>query len=360
MEVIANLNYLKISSFAFFLCFNFLWGQNLVKNPSFEEFVTCPSNLGSFNSDLITWSTPTQGSTDYFNTCSTTMGIPDNFNGSQHSKFGQGYAGMYLYAPGDYREYIQAELIHNLTKGTKYALSFYISRAEKSDYAITDLEAVFSEEKLDLSIKKELSRMQLSRIKENKFHWVEIPNTDFHSDSEGWILVSTEFTATGSENFMTLGNFKSNKATRLKKIRGGSNKGAYYYIDMVSLVAETKNGYLVDKPQIFETIFFEFDKYELLQTSLKELNDLYAYLQQDPTTQVQIFGYTDSLGSNSYNQALSTKRAKAVATYLLGLGLEENRIQWEGHGGSDPLESNDTSEGRQKNRRVEFVISKKP
>ncbi|MCG2461868.1 OmpA family protein [Flavobacteriaceae bacterium F89] len=358
--MIASLNSLKISSVIFLLCSIFAWGQNLVRNPSFEDYNACPDNLGSFNSDLIYWSTPSLGSTDYFNACSSSMGIPDNFNGSQASKFGHGYAGMYLYAPGDYREYMQAELTQNLIKGARYTLSFYLCRAEKSDFSITDLGVVFSEEKIDLSIKKELSKMQLSRIKENRFHWVNIANTKFYSNSDEWVLVTTEFTATGIERFMTLGNFKSNRATRLKKIRGGSNKGAYYYVDMVSLVKISEKGYLVDKPQILETLFFEFDKYELPEASIEELNDLYAILQEDTSIQLEINGYTDNVGSDSYNESLSKKRAKAVATYLLGLGLKENRVQWNGLGGTNPIHNNDTPEGRKKNRRVEFVFTKLP
>ncbi len=356
--MMANLSSSKISSIGCLLCCIFAWGQNLVKNPSFEEYSTCPDALGTFESDVISWSTPTSGTTDYFNSCSTIMGIPDNFNGSQPSKFGQGYAGMYLYAPGDYREYIQAELVQSLVKGEKYTVSFYISRAEKSDYSITDIQVLFSKEKIDLPIKKELSKMQLSRIKENRFLWVEIPNTDFYIENEEWILISAEFIAEGHENFMTLGNFKNNRATRLKKNRAGSNKGAYYYVDMVSLVAVSPKGYPINKPQIFGSVFFDFDKYELLESSVKELNELYSYLQQDQALQIRINGYTDSMGSISYNQSLSTKRAKAVATYLLSLGLSESRIQWDGHGGENPVENNDTPMGRQQNRRVEFVISK--
>jgi len=357
--VITNLDPLKISTILFFLYGIFAQGQNLVKNPSFEDYNACPDGLGTFKSDVISWSTPTEGSTDYFNTCSTAMGIPDNFNGSQPSKFGEGYAGMYLYAPGDYREYMQAELAQKLVKGEKYILSFYISRAEKSDYSITDIQVLFSQEKIDLPIKKELSKMQLSRIGENRFHWVQIPNTKFYSESRDWILVSTEFTAEGHENFMTLGNFKNNRTTKLRQNRSGSNKGAYYYVDMVSLEASSPKGYILNKPQIFGSVLFDFDKYELLETSVKELNELYSHLQRDEALQIQINGYTDSLGSDSYNRSLSAKRAEAVAVYLLNLGLAESRIQWEGLGGENPIDNNGTPEGRQQNRRVEFVISKR-
>ena len=355
----ANFYPLKIFSVPFLLYSIFGWGQNLVKNPSFEDHNACPDALGTFGSDVISWSAPTEGSTDYFNTCGTTMGIPDNFNGSQTAKFGEAYAGMYLYAPGDYREYIQAELAQKLIKGEKYILSFYISRAEKSNYAIRDIQVLFSTEKIDLPIKKELSKMQLSRIKENRFHWVQIPNTEFYSESEEWILISTEFAAEGHENFMTIGNFKSNRATRVRQNRTGSNKGAYYYVDMVSLMLSPPKGYALNKPQKFGSVLFDFDKYELHETSIKELNELYSYLQRDKDLLIQINGYTDSLGSDSYNRSLSAKRAEAVAAYLLNLGLEKSRIAWAGHGGENPIDNNDTPEGRKQNRRVEFVISKR-
>ena len=74
------------------------------------------------------WSTPTQGSTDYFNACSKVMSAPENFNGVQYPKSGEAYAGFYFYAPGDYREYIQAELTRTLRRGIKgYQLTFYVS-----------------------------------------------------------------------------------------------------------------------------------------------------------------------------------------------------------------------------------------
>ena len=105
------------------LCTEMILSQNVVKNPSFEEYVNCPKRLGNFEADVVYWSTPTEGSTDYFNGCSTAMGTPKNFNGTQPADFGKGYAGLYLYAPDDYREYLQAELTENLIKGEKYRIT---------------------------------------------------------------------------------------------------------------------------------------------------------------------------------------------------------------------------------------------
>ena len=113
----------------------FLWGicagfsQNLVTNPSFEDHSACPVKLGNFSTDVIGWSTRTKGSTDYFHSCSEAMGTPKNFNGTQIADFGEGYAGFYLFAPNDYREYMQAKLLSPLRKGVFYELSFFVDLA---------------------------------------------------------------------------------------------------------------------------------------------------------------------------------------------------------------------------------------
>ena len=139
--------------------------QNLVLNPSFEELENCPKRLGNFNADVKYWSTPTEGSTDYFNACSTAMGTPKNFNGTQPADFGKGYAGLYLYAPDDYREYLQAELSEPLIKGEKYQVSFYVSLAERSDFAIKEFGVLFSKNKMDVAGKKNFRRKKCTSKK---------------------------------------------------------------------------------------------------------------------------------------------------------------------------------------------------
>mgnify|MGYP001812941026 FL=1 len=85
---------------------------------------------------------------------------------------------------------------------------------------------------------------------------------------------------------------------------------------------------------------------------------LYEYLKKEDALKITIDGHTDSLGSDTYNMWLSKKRAEAVAHHLLKLGLGKDRIQWQGHGGSKPIATNDNEQGRRQNRRVEFVIAK--
>ncbi|WP_297793952.1 OmpA family protein [uncultured Eudoraea sp.] len=368
-----------VSKFTYSSLLTCFWGissllaQNLIHNPSFEEFEACPERLGNFENDVILWTTPTEGSTDYFNGCSTIMGTPENFNGTQPADFGNGYAGLYLYAPNDYREYIQASLRQTLEKGKTYQVSFYVSLAERSDFAVKDFGVLFSSDKLNLQIKKELSRMQRYKIAGNNYNFMEIGYTNFYKDTRDWVLVSTRFEAKGTENYMIIGNFKHNAGTRKFKTKKGAKQGAYYYVDMVALKpvqsqdSEKKSpsgaevvveNYELDKIHVFKNVLFNFDEFELLDSAKADVRRIYDYLVDNESLRIKVDGHTDNIGTESYNQELSDRRSFAVAQYLIDLGLSKDRISWKGHGGLSPIASNDNEEGRQQNRRVAFVISK--
>jgi outer membrane protein OmpA-like peptidoglycan-associated protein len=364
--------HLNFIACTFFVCTTM--AQNLVKNPSFEEYVNCPKRLGNFEADVVHWSTPTEGSTDYFNACSVAMGTPKNFNGTQPADFGTGYAGLYLYAPDDYREYLQAELSKTLVKGKKYQVSFYVSLAERSDFAIKEFGVLFSKDMMMISGKKELSKKKMYQQKGNDFNFMEIGYSNFYSDTKDWILVHTTFTAKGTERYLTMGNFKTNARTRMFKTKRNAKQGAYYYVDLVLVeplikIKALKNDptdlkshqvvFTLDKTHIFENLLFEFDTFKLTAESKKEMDMLYSHVAADSTLNISILGHTDSVGSDSYNSKLSSRRAKAVAVYLQKLGLSKDRVAWRGNGGKMPIATNDSDAGRRQNRRVEFVITKR-
>ncbi|MFK7813649.1 MAG: OmpA family protein [Maribacter sp.] len=371
------MNFRLLKNFVFILSIfisGILTSQNVVKNPSFEDYINCPKHLGNFDADVIGWTTPTDGSTDYFNGCSTAMGTPKNFNGSQPADFGKGYAGLYLYAPDDYREYLQAELTKPLVKGEKYQVSFYVSLAERSDFAIKEFGVLFSKDKMKVSGKKPLSKKKIYQQKGNEYNFMEIGYSNFYSDTKDWILVHTQFVAKGTERYLTMGNFKNNARTRMFKTKRNAKQGAYYYIDLVIVESlskintskkdlanskSSKETFALDETHIFENLLFAFDKFKIQQESKKEMLALYEYVNTDTTLQINILGHTDSVGSDAYNQKLSSRRAQAVANYLMKLGLSKDCITWKGHGGKSPIATNDNERGRRENRRVEFVITKR-
>jgi outer membrane protein OmpA-like peptidoglycan-associated protein len=103
-------------------------------------------------------------------------------------------------------------------------------------------------------------------------------------------------------------------------------------------------------------ILFAFDSAELQGTARESLNDLSASLLEFPNTDVLIVGHTDSTGSESYNQALSERRAASAVNYLVQSGVTRSRIRAEGRGELEPRASNADEVGRQENRRVEVAI----
>ncbi len=103
-------------------------------------------------------------------------------------------------------------------------------------------------------------------------------------------------------------------------------------------------------------ILFDFDSSNLRSTARENLGALADNLNKYPNTDVTILGHTDATGSDSYNQALSQRRAASAAQYLRSMGVGDDRISTRGLGESDPVASNDSAEGRQLNRRVEVVI----
>ena len=79
-------------------------------------------------------------------------------------------------------------------------------------------------------------------------------------------------------------------------------------------------------------------------------------LSDIPGLKIEISGHTDNIGTESFNELLSQRRADAVVNYLVGKGVDKNRLVAKGYGQSIPVESNDTDEGRAANRRTEFEI----
>lgn len=102
---------------------------------------------------------------------------------------------------------------------------------------------------------------------------------------------------------------------------------------------------------------FAFDSSNLTSTAKANLDKLAQVLKNNPDTNINIYGYTDSKGSDSYNLSLSERRANAVKSYLLSKGVASDRMFSMGRGENDPVASNDTEAGRAENRRVEFAIT---
>lgn len=146
------------------------------------------------------------------------------------------------------------------------------------------------------------------------------------------------------------------------------SKPGYLFFSESFTLAETKDSlkiFYIDIPlspirkghkTILKNIFFDYDSFHLKSTSFAELETLYEFLVKNSQIKIEISGHTDNTGSVTHNNKLSLNRAKAVYDYLISKGIKESRLSYKGYGSDQPVDTNKTKEGRQKNRRTEFKI----
>mgnify|MGYP003394049606 CR=1 FL=1 len=209
--------------------------QNLVPNPSFEEYTICPDNWNQVNR-AVGWSAYRQ-SPDYFNACDTTstMGVPSNVCGYQAASDGQGYAGVLTYVeqdvipdPHGYREYLGAELDAPLVLGEPVYLSFKVSpgaagnqfgnamRWSATGFGMRFSTAPFYENGSPLPNEAAL--------------YLQVPILD----TATWVTVSGMYVPDSAYQYVNLGNFFSDSQITISELDpDGSFGGAYLFVDEV-------------------------------------------------------------------------------------------------------------------------------
>jgi outer membrane protein OmpA-like peptidoglycan-associated protein len=148
-----------------------------------------------------------------------------------------------------------------------------------------------------------------------------------------------------------------------------SKDGYLFYSANFSLIGhENKNPFNllallqpieVGSKVILNNIFFDTNKFLIKDESKPELQKLVDFLTLNKGVHIEISGHTDNVGSDQSNQVLSENRAKSVYQYLIANGIDASRLSFKGYGETQPIATNDTDEGRSKNRRTEFKIISK-
>ena len=114
-----------------------------------------------------------------------------------------------------------------------------------------------------------------------------------------------------------------------------------------------------DKWMNFDRINFQTGKAELTLDSREQIANISAILRAYPNVELKIGGYTDNTGGLALNQKLSESRAKTVENALISQGIDQGRLASEGYGPQHPVATNDTAEGRAKNRRIALRVTQK-
>lgn len=214
-------------------------GANLVPNPSFERYTNCPGTISMFDY-AAPWFTPSDGTTDLYSPCagpSSFVSVPTNGVGVQTPNSGQAYAGAVVWSNyglntnntyRDYREYLEVPLLAQLIGGQRYQVSFYVSRADNYRFAIAEIGAAFS--KLPLQTNGYYRNF-------NVVPQVANSPTNLLTSTNGWMLVQGTFIANGSEEYLTIGNFRTDANTTWSNANPGAPLPdyAYYYFDDISV-----------------------------------------------------------------------------------------------------------------------------
>lgn len=127
----------------------------------------------------------------------------------------------------------------------------------------------------------------------------------------------------------------------------------------VALIPIEEETLVEEKPIVLNNIFFKFGSAELEPTSYPEINRLMKLLNTQGQFNITIIGHTDNIGNEEDNLKLSSDRAQSVQQALIDGGISPDRITYVGKGEHDPIAINETPEGRRKNRRTEFILSRK-
>lgn len=341
-------------------------GQNLVPNGSFEDYTRCPGSYTEHAAEFRVrpWRALTTGLPDYFNSCSNgEAAVPYNWAGVSEAYDGYGYAGIYAWMdiPKEYREYLHCKLTEPLIKDSLYHVSFRYKLSSYSKYAADRIGLLLSDGLRPISNDRPLTISPTVAF---------VKDSALTPETGSWELAVAEYRAKGKEEYITIGNFSDNAATRTYHLRFRPESqpmlanSAYYYIDDVKVIP----GFVVATPEpapplfatgepelntvyVLQNIQFEFNSYALLPVSYSDLDKVAAYLREHPGVSVRLSGHTDDVGTEAYNLLLSSNRAKSAAAYLVAQGVDSDRIIASGYGERQPIAA---EEAREKNRRVEI------
>ncbi|HLP51177.1 MAG TPA: T9SS type A sorting domain-containing protein [Chitinophagales bacterium] len=272
----------------------FCGAQNLVPNPSFEDTVECPDNLGQVY-NTVDW-TSARLSPDYFNTCSesgnfTSVSVPHNYWGYQPPSSGNAYAGFAgKYGTGDIREYLGTSLISTLEVGTKYFISFKVSLSFRYNgllCAINNLGVLFSTQGFTENEPAPIS---------NRSH---VYATNVISDTTNWAVIKGSFISDSTYSFINIGNFFADSLTTYVQMQG-NQCNAYYYIDDVCVSTDsifcdnyTYTDIKKDKKQHVSVYPNPFTDFLIIQYESREVEE------------IQIFNSTGELVNTFYTNNLN-------------------------------------------------------
>ncbi len=367
--------------------------DNLVPNPSFEGTKGKLKNIKQINK-ATDWFSPTGLRADLFSAAKPDLpiSVPDNKYGRENPSEGNNYAGITAYSYNNRapRTYILTTLTEKLKKDQKYCVTFKVSLADLSKYAVNNISAHLTKKAIEVEGKKDIVFTRNEPL-------VKVASNKIYEARYNWETVCGEYVAKGGEKYLVLGNFDENRNTKFKKLKkkkdtkGSQVPMAYYYIDEVSVVLLTeenektcvcetaeedeverviyrKNSSSMDEQTDEEkikssTIYFDHLKSELEPDAQNDLDLLAGILIDHPEYKIKIDGHStkeevDIAKEEEFHEDLAKRRIEKVVAYLKKHGLDKERFETEIQDNLVPASTEKTPLGEAKNRRITFELIK--
>jgi gliding motility-associated-like protein len=256
---------------------------NLVPNPSFEEYDSCPNYISEFF--VQKWVSANGATPDYFNSCSAgEVNVPLNIFGLQNAARGNGYVGFFSNDSGktslNYREYVQCKLLRPLTAKKKYFVRFYVSLAESTGQACDQIGAFFSKDQISSTWVEEFNFVPQVVSSKGKII----------SQRNEWVEIKGDFIANGDEEYLTIGVFQSREIINTIGVESLSDGQPYYYLDDVCVYEGLCNSIVL--PTAFSP-------------NNDNVNDFYYPLLSDESINLKNFAIYNRWGEIVHNSPLS-------------------------------------------------------
>ncbi len=370
--------------------------KNIVQNPGFES---TDGKLKRQKQIEVAkyWSSSTGLAADLFSSSlkgDVPIAAPKNFAGTEKPLEGNNYAGVYMYvynakAP---RTYITTELLAPLKKGMDYCISYSVSLADLSKYAVNNLGAYMSKSMKELEKEGKVDIV----LKEDDLENVILyPENKVFNQQYNWEKICGVYSASGGEKYLTIGNFFPQRGTKFEKMKlppgmkGTQQPVAYYYIDEVKVFLldsieecqcnkkshDVRTKYVYTKQYISEkefapeekvahsTIYFDYLKPKLEPSYVKDLERIVEVMNANPDAKLEIHSHSDSeefeyAKKSPANADLAKRRADKVAEYLSEKGISKTRLIIKVFDADKPATGGTTEFDMAKSRRVEFKLVK--
>lgn len=201
--------------------------------------------------------------------------------------------------------------------------------------------------------KKELNKLTVNlkkKIENQNYEFKSFHSTLKYNDLSGYLTGILE-----EDSSLCLVLFKEEK----KLLISDKNQISHHWVKQLLLdLTNHVSAPLVKKKELknfkFETVFFDYDKFDIRSEHFQYLDKVVKMLQGHSDLRLKIIGHTDSDGSNNYNYTLSKNRAQSLVNYFQLKGIDKSRIIIDFRGEDEPVDTNSSKDGKQRNRRVDF------